>query len=329
MGTSAQGDAAAAFVRELAYWRHHRAMSKKSLASRIGFDPSYVSHIESGRHKPTEEFARRVEAVLESGNRIWQRYLVFASTKLQRGQGLALGPTATPPPVGPHLVIEEELAALSLADGWYECRVRRHLHSVGTEPITRHTVQIDIDRFPEDPERSMAFHDRHPLRMNEVDFQASIGTDQPEPMRWKVLHSRNAFIKIVLMFGSDEVSCPLYPGHRTLIHYAYRVPAWKFGDWLQRDIRLPTRRLNIRLSFPSTSHPAVWGRETSFTTDVAADVTPSRRERDGLVEYEWEVPRPRLRAQYRLNWRYLGLRTAVTGGTANVESGNGQTIDLP
>ncbi|MFD6680138.1 helix-turn-helix domain-containing protein [Micromonospora parva] len=307
MDTSAQDEAAAAFVRELAYWRRYRAMSKKTLAGRIGFDPSYVSHMESGRHQPTEEFARRVEAVLETGNRVWQRYVVFAGTRRQRGLSLAPAPTAIAPPAGPHLVIEEELASLALVDGWYECRIWRHLHSVGTEPITRHTVQIDIDRFPDDPERSMAFHARHPLSTEEVDFRASIGVDQPEPMEWKVTRSRNAFMKIVLLFGSDGVPYPLYLGQRTLIHYAYRVPEWKFGDWLQRDIRLPTRRLNIRISFPSSSHPAVWGSETSFTTDVATDVTPSPRVRDGLVEYEWEVPRPRLRAQYRLNWRYPDL----------------------
>lgn len=329
MDTSTQDDAAAAFVRELAHWRHHRGMSKKELAGRIGFDPSYVSHIENGRHQPTEEFARRVEAVLDSGNRIWQRYVAFAGTKFQGGLGLAPGPTAVPPPAGPHLVIEDERAALSLVHGWYECRFRRVLHSVGTEPVTRHTVQIDIDRFPEEPARSVAFHGRHPLTLDEVDFRASIGTDQPEPIRWRVTRSRDAFMKIILMFDSDGVPFPLYPGQRTAIHYAYRVPGWKFGDWLQRDIRLPTRRLHIRLAFPDASRPTVWGSETSFTSELTADVTPRRREHEGVVEYEWEVLRPRLRAQYRLNWRYADPRaTLVQGPPAGpTESPCGAAVD--
>ncbi|MGK5442485.1 helix-turn-helix domain-containing protein [Micromonospora sp. URMC 105] len=324
MGSSTQDDAAAAFVRELTDWRHQRRLSKKELAERTGFDPSYVSHIENGRHQPTEEFARRVELVLDSGNRIWQRYVDFAGA---RGDGRlpALGPTAVPPPAGPHLVIDDEQARLALVDGWYECRFRRVLHSVGTEPITRHTVQIDIDRYPDDPARSTAFHSRHPLTLDEVGFTATIGADRPEPMRWRATRSRDAFLKIALMFDTGGTPVPLYPGQQTVLDYAYRVPAWKFGDWLQRDIRLPTRRLTIRLDLPAAARPTVWGSETSFTSETTADVVPRRQERAGVVAYEWQVPRPRLRAQYRLDWRYDEPRAAGL----DVDAPGGWEADAP
>ncbi|TDC36952.1 helix-turn-helix transcriptional regulator [Micromonospora sp. KC213] len=312
MGSSTQDDAAAAFVQELTHWRHQRRLSKKELAERTGFDPSYVSHIENGRHQPTEEFARRAELALDSGNRIWQRYVAFAGTRPVAGRPPVLGPTAVPPPTGPHLVIDDEQADLALVDGAYECRFRRVLHSVGTEPITRHTVQIDIDRFPDDPARSTAFHSRHPLTLDEVDFRAYLGVDRPEPMRWRVTRSRDAFLKITLPLEIGGAPAPLYPGQRTVVDYAYRVPAWKFGDWLQRDIRLPTRRLTVRLAFPAAARPTVWASETSFTSETTADVTPRRQERAGVVAYEWEVPRPRLRAQYRVHWRY-GDPSALVG----------------
>ncbi|MGB2571908.1 helix-turn-helix domain-containing protein [Micromonospora citrea] len=319
MGSSTEDDTAAAFVRELTHWRHQRRLSKKELAERTGFDPSYVSHIENGRHQPTEEFARRVELVLDSGNRIWQRYVAFAGTRGPAGRASGLGPTAVPPPAGPHLVIDDEQADLSLVDGGYECRFRRVLHSVGTEPITRHTVQIDIDRFPDDPARSTAFHSRHPLTLDEVSFQASLGAERPEPMRWRVTRSRDAFMKIALLFESGGAPAPLYPGQRTVIHYAYRVPVWKFGDWLQRDIRLPTRRLTVRLDFPAATRPTVWASETSFTSETTTAVTPFRQERQGVVAYEWEVPRPRLRAQYRVHWRYGDPAAALAGADVPVE----------
>ena len=34
-------------------------MSKRALAAAMGYTPSYLSHMESGRHKPSEDFARR------------------------------------------------------------------------------------------------------------------------------------------------------------------------------------------------------------------------------------------------------------------------------
>ncbi|TYB49936.1 helix-turn-helix transcriptional regulator [Actinomadura chibensis] len=38
------------FGTALTRWREHRGMSKKKLAAAMGYDPSYVSHVEAGRH---------------------------------------------------------------------------------------------------------------------------------------------------------------------------------------------------------------------------------------------------------------------------------------
>jgi len=57
MTTSPVERAADHFVSALAQWRVERGMTKKQLAARMGFDPSYVSHVEGRRHKPTEDFA--------------------------------------------------------------------------------------------------------------------------------------------------------------------------------------------------------------------------------------------------------------------------------
>jgi len=71
--------AADEFASALMHWRSERGMSKKQLAAEMGFDPSYVSHVEARRHRPTEDFARRAEAVLASGGVIWQRFRDYCS----------------------------------------------------------------------------------------------------------------------------------------------------------------------------------------------------------------------------------------------------------
>ena len=74
MTTSPIERAADSFAAELARRRVARGMTKKQLAARMGFDPSYVSHVEGRRHRPTEDFARRAEAVLGAAGAIWQRF---------------------------------------------------------------------------------------------------------------------------------------------------------------------------------------------------------------------------------------------------------------
>jgi len=93
MTTSPVERAADQFVTALAHWRVERGMSKKQLAARMGFDPSYVSHVEGRRHKPTEDFARRAEAVLGAGGVIWQRFQEYDELRHARGAALHRDPT--------------------------------------------------------------------------------------------------------------------------------------------------------------------------------------------------------------------------------------------
>src|SRR4029450_5060154 len=57
----------------LAQRPRERGLSKKQLAAEMGFDPSYISHVEAKRHRPTEDFARRADTVLAAGGAIVQR----------------------------------------------------------------------------------------------------------------------------------------------------------------------------------------------------------------------------------------------------------------
>ncbi|WP_443077783.1 helix-turn-helix domain-containing protein [Streptomyces sp. NBC_01450] len=51
-----------------------RGMSRRALAQAMDFDSSYVSHMESGRHKPGGDFARLADEALNAGKAIWRRW---------------------------------------------------------------------------------------------------------------------------------------------------------------------------------------------------------------------------------------------------------------
>src|SRR5690349_24353805 len=129
MTTSPIERAADQFVTALAQWRVERGMTKKQLAARMGFDPSYVSHVEGRRHKPTEDFARRAEAVLGAGGMIWQRFQDYDRARQARSTTLHRDPPIPaqwlPPSTG--LIVEREVAELVYEDDAYRCRVSRAL----------------------------------------------------------------------------------------------------------------------------------------------------------------------------------------------------------
>jgi transcriptional regulator with XRE-family HTH domain len=298
--------AAAAFAAALHHCRTERALSKKQLAAEMGFDPSYVSHVEARRHRPTEDFARRAELVLRSGGLIWQRFQEYDDAR--QAAGASERPARNNPipeqwiPAAGGLLVESERSRLAYLNGDYRCVVQRDLYNVGSEPVTRYPVRIAVDRYPGEPERSNRHHRDHPLTWTELNLDARAGE---EPMRLSPKHDRDAFKELWLLFENDDARFPLYPGQRNTIEYAYTVGEDKWGQWFQRAIRLPTRRLSVNLDFPTDLRPVVWGVETSLTAEAGPLRTPVVERVDGdRIVFDWSIEDPPLNARYRLEWRF-------------------------
>ncbi|HEY8534543.1 MAG TPA: peptide deformylase [Micromonospora sp.] len=309
MTTSPIERAADSFAAELTQRRIERGMTKKQLAARMGFDPSYVSHIEGRRHRPTEDFARRAEAVLAAGGAIWQRFQEYDELRRMHG-GQPHRESSSNHWLPPHagLIVEREEATLSYRDGAYRSTVRRTLYNAGTEPVTRYLIRIAVDRYPNDPERSNRHHRKHPLSYRELGLTAYCGgAESREPMDWRTKQDRDAVKEVWLLFQNSRGQFPLYPGRRAEIEYSYTVGEEKWGPWFQRAIRLPTRRLTVRLDFPVTLKPHVWGVESSlFAGDTPLRTPLNRRDEDGRAIFEWSTEAPPLNTRYRMEWHFRG-----------------------
>jgi peptide deformylase len=306
-GESPAQRASDAFVAELVRWRVERGMSKKQLAAAMGFDPSYVSHVEARRHRPTEDFARRAEAVLHADGAVWQRFREYDELRAtSRARASSVGRDPPVPeqwlPPGTGLVVEREIAELTYIDGEYLCRIQRALYNAGSEPVTRYLIRIAVDRYPGQPDLSNRHYRDHPLTWDELRLRAAC---EGEEMEWRPKTDRDAFKEVWLLFENADNHFPLYPGQRANIDYSYRVGVDKWGQWFQRAVRLPTRHLTVRLSFPIALGPVVWGVETSLSTEAVPLRTPIEQEVAGdRAIFSWATEAAQLHARYRLEWRF-------------------------
>ncbi|MBQ1048508.1 peptide deformylase [Micromonospora sp. C51] len=308
MTTSPLDRAADSFAAELARHRTERGLSKKQLATLMGFDPSYVSHVEGRRHRPTEDFARRAEAVLEASGAIWQRFREYDDlrhARSDRNHREASLPGQWMPP-GTGLIVERETAVLTHTDDAYRCVIRRELYNAGVEPVTRYLIRVAVDRYPSDPGRSNRHHREHPLSFAELQLVACREeSGERETMHWRAKHDRDAFKEIWLLFENGERRFPLYPGRRATIEYAYTVGREKWGPWFQRAVRVPTRHLAVRLDLPVALDPQVWGAETSLSAEEGPLRTAVTRHDEGdRAIFDWATDEPPLNARYRLQWRF-------------------------
>lgn len=200
--------AAEDYAAEVARWREVRGMSKRALALAMGFDPSYVSHVESGRHKPSEEFSRLADEALNAGKAIWRRWCDYEQAKARTRRPVA--PPAQRGPEQPYatgsaLVVEHDAARLQYDGTSYRLTMRRRLRNTGEEPVTRYLIRISVDRYPGDPEQSNAHYRAHPLTWDELDLTA---TCRGEAMRWQAKHDRDAFKEVWLLFDNEHGRFP-------------------------------------------------------------------------------------------------------------------------
>ncbi len=305
--------AAAEFASALVRWRGQRGLTKKQLAAIMGFDPSYVSHVEARRHRPTEDFARRADLALGAGGELLVLYAEF-----DKARQAAAGPPKPRPEqpvptawraVAGGIVIEREQASLTYVDGQYLVTVRRELHNAGPEPVTRYPIRIAVDRYPGEPERSNRHYRDHPLTLAEVGLAAQCGD---EPMSWQIKQDRDTFKEVWLLFENDGARFPLYAGGSATIEYSYAVGEDKWGHWFQRAVRLPTRRLIVHIELPEALRPVVWGTESSLTAEAAALRSPVREVHDEeRVRFEWETEDPALGSRFRFEWRLRGGQVPV------------------
>ncbi len=238
------------FIAELQHWRKLRGLSQKQLAVQMGYDPSHISKIEGGHHRPTEGFAKRADTVLHAWLTILRRWREYDASEraavvarraaardcedTTEGAGEPAHTGLTPG----QLLVEHDEARLRYTAGTYHALMRKTLANLTDAPITRFLIRVAVDRFPEDPSRSNRYYRENPLTLAELDLTASCGG---EPMEWEVKLDRDAFKEFWLLFRNPQARFPLYPSESASIEYTYTVSDHKWGNWFQRAVRLPTR----------------------------------------------------------------------------------------
>jgi peptide deformylase len=315
------------FIGELKRWRDVRGFSQSALAKAVRYTPSYVSKVESGSQKPSGEFAENADRVLNAGGALLR---VFRESESQRAESIPVqrhgqDRVATNSDGQPlSLLVEHEDSSLYYDGSVYRATQRRQIFNASEDPIARYLIRISVDRYPGNPERSNQLYRENPLTWEELGLTASI---EGEPIGWRVQHDRDAFKELWLKFENECGRYPVYPGETAWIEYSYTVTDIKWGNWYQRAIRLPTRRLSVTLDFPAELDPVVWGTETTMTAEAFPFRTAIRQhtQADRRI-YAWSTDDPPLHARYRLEWKFRARPEQDAAGESTVKASASETM---
>jgi hypothetical protein len=274
----------------------------------MGFDASYVSHIEAGRHKPTQDFAKRADTALGAGGLVLRRYADYVAAR--EGPDVRTGAANRDAPpgrsAGHGLIVAAEWAMASLHDDHYRYTIRRALVNTGPTVVTRLPLRVAVDRYPGDPVRSNRYHQTNPLTVEEIDLRAWLtvaGGAPSEPLSWRTTQDRPDFKEFWVLLAGPHAQFPLNPGQRAVVEFAYRVPVGKVGDRFERSVALPTDRLELCVDLPAAARPAVWGSHSSLSAEDVPLGTPITQGRVGeRAVFSWATEQPTLHSRVQLQW---------------------------
>ena len=291
-------------------------MTKKQLAALMGFDPSYVSHVEGRRHRPTEDFARRAEAVLAAGGAIWQRFREYDELRHARGRPRRTATRRCP---------EQWLPP---GTGLDRRAGDRHAH------LPRRRVPV------RDPARALQRRHRAgdplpgPGRGRPLPERP--GALQPAPPRAPAHLRRAASCRRTAATGrprADALAGQARPGRvqgdlaalrergrpvpalpRRADHHRVRLPrrAGEVGALVPAGRTAADPAARRPAGLPARPRPAGLGRGDLAVRRGGPAAYPDRREHDarpGAV-FEWSTDDPPLNARYRLQWRFRRRPTA-------------------
>lgn len=291
-------DSGTSFAATLTRLRQARRLNKKQLARAIGFDPSYVSHMENGRHRPTHQFAIRADAVLDAGGAL---LAAFEQFRARSGGAGTTGDQPSWPGIPAGLVVRSEHAELTRRDdGYYQISIVRDIYNGTNEPVTRFPVRIEVDVHPTDSLRSQLFYRDNPVTLEEIDFRATL---DGAPTGWDVARNRDAYKKIYVRTEPNGFPSPIYPRESAVLCCMYRVPCTKWGDWFEREIRWPTEQLSVSLGFPERLEVRLTAREVTWGGDRPLPARGDSWVREGVRYHSWSTARPALTNQYRFDWQ--------------------------
>ncbi|WP_430783454.1 helix-turn-helix domain-containing protein [Actinoplanes sp. G11-F43] len=302
-------EAADRFVRSLTDLREFRRLSMKELAVRMGFDPSYVSHIEGRRHRPSLEFARRADAVLDSRGALLRIFHEYGLVPAEPDTGTGRPASAA---LGSVLFVDHEESELRLDDdGYYDITITRRIHNIWQRPITRFPTRIEVDAYPADPAMSHDFYRENPVTLAETGFWARF---DGEPTTWRVKRDRDAYKKIDILFEPGGVSRPVYPGQSATVTCGYRLHHSKWGPWFAREIRWPTLHISVSFTFPSRSGARLSGRQETWTAGELPLGDPLRMSQSGdATTFTWTGSAPALSNLYHFEWKFHGTEPRPDG----------------
>lgn len=290
----------AEFVGEFVRWRLTSQLSQGELGDRMGYDRTYINKIERGALAPTAEFAKKADEVLGLKGDLVALWRSFDAARRMESMGHARR-HSHPEDQAADIVVEHDEAWLRRGPETYAVHMCKTILNVGQVPVLRYFMRVAVDKFPGEPERSNAYYRQAPLTMQELHLDASCAG---EPMDIQVAQDRDSSKEIWLLFSNPERQFPLYPGKQAVVEYSFLVEVAKWGDFFQRSIRLPTRRVSVHLEFPVALGPVVWGVETSPAANELPFATPiDQMEDPDTVRFDWSAHRPPIGTRYRLQWR--------------------------
>lgn len=192
----------------------------------------------------------------------------------------------------------------------YFIRMIKIVEPLTTEPVEFVYARVDVSITPEMPDITSEYYRHNPISLEALKFTPLL--NRVHPLRFNILNQYTSNIEVaILMHRADaDNPSPLRPGQTAVISHQIKASMRQWGNWLQREVRIPTERVSVSLIFP---HGIVACRGVLI---VGGSQRPLKgrlemRTSCGFDHWYWKIESPTVHERYKFTWEFEDGREKI------------------
>lgn len=189
----------------------------------------------------------------------------------------------------------------------YIIRMTKKVAPNDNKPVDFVYARLDMSIIPENSFVTSEYYRQNPISLENLNFRANL--NRVYPLRYNVLSQYPSNIELAIlmhMVGSASPS-PIGIGEIAEVSHQIQATMFQWGNWLQREIRVPTQRVSVSIYFPKgiatcSGISIIGGKEQPLLKPLEAKVGKF------FESWHWETESPQIHERFRFMWQFKDER---------------------
>ena len=192
-------------------------------------------------------------------------------------------------------------------EGRYRAVFRRVLQSLDRKPIERVYAKVDVQVFPDNPNKNYEYYNRYPIDISDLQFSAfTYFKNRKLDLDWKVRDRAPSRVELDIVMAEPEGNGEaLFEGsEEVFVEYSFLASPETWGPYLERHVMRPIERLEVHISLPEDEFSVIEACRYAKPERMPINPEATQRTERGFMILDWACDAPTANDRFRFYWKF-------------------------